>query len=169
MIRYHIFKLWSLHLHSSRQVHSIFIPQHDSVLTKFTGPPDRPYVDLESILCRPFSRGTIVNASSLSFMQICSQTFFQHIESADPHDPPIIDPHLFEEEIDLDLLMAAFKMVRQLTRSPHLQSVIEKEVQPLSDIQMDELIKGIPFHLQCYGTFTDRRRLRTGEYKKYTK
>ena len=95
--------------------------------------------------------------------------FFQHIESADPHDPPIIDPHLFEEEIDLDLLMAAFKMVRQLTRSPHLQSVIEKEVQPLSDIQMDELIKGIPFHLQRYGTFTDRRRLRTGEYKKYTK
>ncbi|KAK7681950.1 hypothetical protein QCA50_014912 [Cerrena zonata] len=103
------------------------IPHLQMMVTPFAffplGPLDKPYVDIESVLCRPFSRGTV------------------HINSADPHDAPTIDMHLFEEEIDLELLIAGFKMARHLTRSSYFKDIVEQETQPKVNVATDEEIK----------------------------
>lgn len=118
-------------------------------LRESSGPLDKPYVDIESVLCRPFSRGTVVSVLFFSHRPSHIEGFLirQHINSADPHDPPTIDPHLFEEEIDLELLVAGFKTARKLIRSSHFKDIVEKEARPKADIISDEQIKGTAYCL----------------------
>jgi hypothetical protein len=80
----------------------------------------------------------------------------QHITSNNPTDEPEIDPHYFEHEVDLDVLMETAKFVRRLAQFPPLNQMIgllssscclgadfdvecaEKEISPGADVQTDE-------------------------------
>ncbi|CAL1705803.1 unnamed protein product [Somion occarium] len=87
------------------------------------GPPGKPYVNTAPFLLRPFSRGTI------------------HITSTDPREPPIIDAHLFEEEVDIEIMVAGFKTSREAAKLSPLKDIIAREAKPGPEVVTDEQIK----------------------------
>ncbi|KAH9483228.1 GMC oxidoreductase family protein Mala s 12 [Psilocybe cubensis] len=84
--------------------------------------PGKKYGAFYLLLNHPFSRGSI------------------HIKSADPIDYPAIDPHYFEEEYDIHLLIELFKFSRRLAKTEPLQSYLLDEVHPGPECQTDEQI-----------------------------
>jgi choline dehydrogenase-like flavoprotein len=61
-------------------------------------------------LLRPASRGSI------------------WLQSADPMQPPAIDPNFFGEEADLDSMVAGFKMTKRLLDAPALKALQSSDV-----------------------------------------
>ncbi|CAL1705809.1 unnamed protein product [Somion occarium] len=87
------------------------------------GPAGRAYVNVPPVLSRPFSRGTV------------------HINSADPLAPPVIDPHIFEEDIDMEIITAGFKVSRAAAQFSPYKDIIAREVKPGPDVVTDDQIK----------------------------
>lgn len=76
--------------------------------------------------CRPQSRGRLT------------------IRSADPRDPPVIEPGTFSAPGDLDDMLAGAQFLRRLAATPTLVAVIERELLPGPQVQSrDELIGDI--------------------------
>ncbi|TBU46723.1 GMC oxidoreductase [Dichomitus squalens] len=82
--------------------------------------PGKKHVSLCTTLNRPFSRGTI------------------HAASLDPLDPPAIDPHYFEEDIDRLTYIEQVKFVRKVAQTEPFKSILGREVNPGPDVQSDE-------------------------------
>ncbi|KAH9483223.1 GMC oxidoreductase family protein Mala s 12 [Psilocybe cubensis] len=83
----------------------------------------KKYLSLSSLLNNPFSRGSI------------------HIRSTNPLDHPSMDPHLFEEEYDLRILVEMFKWNRRVVQTEPLKSFVKQtEVFPGPQVQTDEQI-----------------------------
>ncbi|KAJ7092287.1 alcohol oxidase [Mycena belliarum] len=104
-------------------------PELEMVLaqTFYTKPnppePGRKYITLQILLNHPISRGTI------------------HVASNDPSQPPAIDPHYFESEHDLKMLVELIKFNRRLMQQEPLCSIVsDAEVNPGPDYQTDEQI-----------------------------
>ncbi|KAI5117292.1 hypothetical protein M0805_006814 [Coniferiporia weirii] len=74
-----------------------------------------------------FSRGTI------------------HAVSTDPHDQPIIDPHYFDEKLDLDVMTETVKFIRTLRNVAPFKDVLIGEINPgpacTTDVQIKDFIK----------------------------
>ncbi|KDQ20144.1 hypothetical protein BOTBODRAFT_27554 [Botryobasidium botryosum FD-172 SS1] len=89
--------------------------------------PEKQRVALIASLNHPFSRGTI------------------HITSRDPTDHPAVDPHCFEQEEDLEMLLEMAKWMRKLPETEPFKSMVAKEVVPgpecVSDDQLKDFIK----------------------------
>ncbi|KAF8958583.1 GMC oxidoreductase [Flammula alnicola] len=87
----------------------------------------KSYVSMLSVLNHPFSRGYI------------------HAISKDPKVYPEIDPHYFESETDLEILVQHVKFIRGLTEVEPFKSGIVREVDPNptchSDSDIAEYIK----------------------------
>lgn len=63
------------------------------------------------------------------------------ISSASMHDPPIINPNWMTTDADLEVMVAIFKRMRQLWRSPAMKNIIiGDEVWPGSSVESDEEI-----------------------------
>ncbi|EKM56079.1 uncharacterized protein PHACADRAFT_162124 [Phanerochaete carnosa HHB-10118-sp] len=88
--------------------------------------PEKPYLNILSVLSRPFSRGSI------------------HITSADPKADPAVNTHSYEEKIDLDIKTEAVKFVRKVMKTEPFSKIIEKEELPGPEVQMDEQLYGAP-------------------------
>ncbi|KAL5532513.1 hypothetical protein ACEPAF_4287 [Sanghuangporus sanghuang] len=93
------------------------------------------YVTIMMSFNHPFSRGVI------------------HISTADAHDQPIIDPHCFEEPIDIETMTETVKFIRRISQIEPFNGIIAREVSPgpsfVSDGQLQEFIKdniGTTFH-----------------------
>ncbi|KAH9922714.1 GMC oxidoreductase [Fomitopsis serialis] len=102
------------------------IPDFEVVVTPFvpSGPdPKKPYISLVVCLSHPFSSGNI------------------HIQSQDPKMIPLIDPHVFENSLDLDILVEAFKFTRQVVQTAPFCDVVSKEINPGLDASTDDQIK----------------------------
>ncbi|EKM53803.1 uncharacterized protein PHACADRAFT_211447 [Phanerochaete carnosa HHB-10118-sp] len=82
--------------------------------------PDKPYITIFPIVSRPFTRGTI------------------HVQSADPKAWPAIDPHYYEEDIDLDIMVDATKFVRKVTQTEPFKSLVVEEQLPGPSVNTDE-------------------------------
>ena len=54
----------------------------------------------------------------------------QHINSADPKAPPVIDPQYLEQDIDLELLVEAVRFVRQVADTEPFKGLVAEEVVP---------------------------------------
>ena len=76
-----------------------------------------------AVLLRPQSRGAITLAS------------------ANPQDPPVIDPHFFSQEHDLDTLLWGLKECRRLINSTVFDKYHPWETLPGPDVQTDEELK----------------------------
>lgn len=85
--------------------------------------PGKHYVSWLLAAAHPFSRGTV------------------HINSADPHAQPEIDPHMFEEDIDVQILAEGLKFARKLIKSDVLNTVVKGEIAPGKDIKSDEQLQ----------------------------
>lgn len=66
----------------------------------------------------------------------------QHAASADPKDPPAIDPQYFAESADLDILVEAWKFARKVANTGAFKELMVAEVSPGPDVQTDEQIRG---------------------------
>ncbi|KAI0072981.1 alcohol oxidase [Panus rudis PR-1116 ss-1] len=86
--------------------------------------PGKQHVTIICVANHFFSRGTI------------------HSVSSDPTVDPEFDPHYFEEEVDLDILVEQVKRVRHLAAhvSP-LKDIVVKEVNPGPKVQTDADIR----------------------------
>ncbi|EKM52833.1 uncharacterized protein PHACADRAFT_186890 [Phanerochaete carnosa HHB-10118-sp] len=101
------------------------VPDFEILFFPFTFPtpppePSKPYITIFLTLGRPFTRGTI------------------HIQSADPMAWPAIDPHYYEEDIDLDIMVDAAKFIRKVTHTEPFKSLVVEEQLPGPDVNTDE-------------------------------
>ncbi|KAJ7635380.1 GMC oxidoreductase [Roridomyces roridus] len=91
--------------------------------------PGKTYCTVMPVLTHPFSRGTI------------------HATSSDPTANPAIDPHYFENDFDLEVLVQAVKYTRKLAQTEPFKSGVVREVDPgvecVTDEQIREYIKNV--------------------------
>ncbi|KAI0049312.1 GMC oxidoreductase [Auriscalpium vulgare] len=85
-----------------------------------TPEPGKKYISLCPAINHPFSRGTI------------------HIASTDPNASPTIDPHYFEEDIDLQTFLEQVKFARRVGTLAPLSAHVGKEINPGPDVKTDE-------------------------------
>ncbi|THH20334.1 hypothetical protein EW146_g1022 [Bondarzewia mesenterica] len=64
-----------------------------------------------------------------------------HIDSADPYAQPSIDPHYFDEELDLETFVETVKFVRKLRTFPPFKDLIVDEVNPGPTVKTDDDIR----------------------------
>ncbi|KAE9408774.1 alcohol oxidase [Gymnopus androsaceus JB14] len=99
--------------------------------------PGKKYYSIGAFLNHNFSRGTI------------------HCLSSDPHEPPAIDPHYFERDIDLQIFIKTIRYVREITKKAPLKDILSDdpasmELNPGAEIQTDEQIAN--WLKQCLST-----------------
>ncbi|KAF8872799.1 GMC oxidoreductase [Gymnopilus junonius] len=89
-------------------------------------PPEKGKCYVTPIVClnHPISRGTI------------------HAESKDPTVPPVCDPHYFESDVDLEIMVQMVKFIRGLKEVEPWKSGMVKEAFPLSNRDSDDDIRG---------------------------
>lgn len=63
------------------------------------------------------------------------------LQSADPNDPPLIDPNYFDDESDLNVIVEGVKMARNIFASPAFDDYRGDEFLPGADVQGDDEIK----------------------------
>lgn len=63
------------------------------------------------------------------------------LRSADPNDPPIIDPHYLEEKDDLDVIVEGIKIARKLLHAQAFDDYRGEEHLPGADVQSDENLR----------------------------
>ncbi|KZT10003.1 GMC oxidoreductase [Laetiporus sulphureus 93-53] len=102
------------------------VPDTELLVTPFSFAPPiqgRPYIILAVCVSHPFSRGSI------------------HIQSADPKVAPLIDPHYFEESVDLDIIVEATKFARKVAQTEPFKSITVQEVVPGPSVITDEQLR----------------------------
>ncbi|KAK0195114.1 alcohol oxidase [Armillaria mellea] len=85
------------------------------------------YLSLSAALMHPFSRGTV------------------HIKSANPLDPPAIDPNYFANDADVELTLRILRLAFKLQETAPLCDVIKERVSPSKEVfeskEQDETFK----------------------------
>ncbi|EKM50075.1 uncharacterized protein PHACADRAFT_213839 [Phanerochaete carnosa HHB-10118-sp] len=93
----------------------------------FRQPPEprKPHMGVTPNLTHPWSRGAI------------------HIASADPKAQPRIDPHYFEDEMDLEIMAEGLKYILKVIRTPPFNDLVDLELIPglAVDVSTDEKLK----------------------------
>ena len=77
-------------------------------------------VTLTPCVTRPKSRGSVT------------------LRSADPRDPPMVDPNFFREPEDLKLQMAGVRFAREVMRAQPMKDMLTAEIYPGADKQSDQ-------------------------------
>ncbi|KZT50999.1 GMC oxidoreductase [Calocera cornea HHB12733] len=83
----------------------------------------KQYMTVLVALNHPFSRGSI------------------HIGSKDPHQQPVMNPHYFEDDFDMQLLVEGFKFARKVAETEPFKSCIVREIDPGPAVRTDEEIR----------------------------
>ncbi len=73
--------------------------------------------------CKPTSKGHI------------------HIQSNDPFEAPAIQPNYLSTEYDQRIMLEGMHLMRRFTSTEAMQSLVEKEVYPGTDVQSDDQLK----------------------------
>lgn len=94
------------------------MPTGDGVPT-----PGKHYMSFLLAILHPYSRGSV------------------HITSSDALALPELDLHLYEHEIDLDLLVEGIKFGRRLLETDAMKAAVKAEVIPGPEVKTDEEIK----------------------------
>ncbi|GLB44236.1 putative (gmc) oxidoreductase [Lyophyllum shimeji] len=92
--------------------------------TTATPGPGKSYTSFMGFLNHPLSRGTV------------------HATTNDPEDNPEINPHYFEKDSDLELMVQTFKYIRRMVHTEPLKSgIVQTEVEPGPHCTTDEHIR----------------------------
>ncbi|KAH9841077.1 GMC oxidoreductase [Rhodofomes roseus] len=83
----------------------------------------KAYITILAVLQHPFSRGSI------------------HTKSSDPLEQPEIEPALFENPYDLEMLKESVKYTKRMSETEPFKSLIVREVDPGKEHSTDEEIK----------------------------
>ncbi|KDQ55740.1 GMC oxidoreductase [Jaapia argillacea MUCL 33604] len=84
--------------------------------------PGKKYITIIAAMNHCFSRGTI------------------HSTSTDPKADPAMDPHYFEEEIDLHTFVEIIKYIRKIPVTEPFKDIVAGELNPGIEVQTDEQI-----------------------------
>ncbi|KAF8587124.1 GMC oxidoreductase [Ramaria rubella] len=108
-----------------------------SFFTELSTPvPGKKYVTIRIVLNHPFSRGTI------------------HAASQDPLQHPEIDPHYFENDFDLEMMVQHIKFIRSMVDVEPWKSTVACEIDPgpkcTTDDEIREYVKN--FQITCWHT-----------------
>ncbi|KAF8914726.1 GMC oxidoreductase [Mucidula mucida] len=95
-----------------------FLPIGDSMPT-----PGKNYTSFLLAITHPYSRGSV------------------HINTSDPLSLPSLDPHLFEHDVDVEILVEGLKFARKVVSTDALKDVVREEIIPGPDVQSDEQLK----------------------------
>jgi choline dehydrogenase len=63
------------------------------------------------------------------------------LASADPKEPPLIEPRLFEDRSDMDVLVRGIALVRQIMRQEPIASLLKEESEPGSPVASTEALE----------------------------
>jgi choline dehydrogenase len=63
------------------------------------------------------------------------------LRSADPTQPPVIDPRYFSDPADLEVLVAGVKLSREIAATAPLAGVLGKELFPGPDVRTDDALR----------------------------
>lgn len=85
--------------------------------------PNKSYITLLAVLNHPLSRGTI------------------HANSSDPFEYPSIDPHYFENDLDLELHVQHVKYIRAMHETEPFKSGVVREMDPGPEYVTDQDIR----------------------------
>lgn len=88
-----------------------------------TAEPGKAYMSFLVALQHPFSRGTV------------------HISTADPFASPIIDPRLFDNETDLEMMVQGLRFARRVVDAPAFNGTVKAEVSPGAEVSSDQDLK----------------------------
>ncbi|KAF9475241.1 alcohol oxidase [Pholiota conissans] len=117
------FKLQFENIDSGYPDTEVVLAQGFNTIPVTAGPePGKKYVSMMSLFNHPFSRGNI------------------HIGSNNPLEHPVIDPHYFEEQYDLQVFVELVKFNRRLANTEPLRSLLTVEVNPGPEYSTDEKI-----------------------------
>lgn len=97
--------------------------------TPFNARPARNYTTINSVLYAPLARGRT------------------HIVSADPLEPPAVDPAYWAHPLDVAAQVGGIKLARRMLVAPPLDSIYAGEFEPgadkASDSQIEEWLRGV--------------------------
>ncbi|KAJ7157930.1 GMC oxidoreductase [Mycena crocata] len=85
--------------------------------------PGKSYLTILAVLNHPLSRGTI------------------HAKSSNPFDNPSIDPHYFENDFDLEILVQHIKYARSMAETEPFKSGVVREIDPGPNCKSDDDIR----------------------------
>jgi choline dehydrogenase len=72
------------------------------------------------------------------------------LRSADPFDPPLLDPNYLADEADMEVLVEGVKLGRRIIQSPAFDDYRGEEVVPAEAVQTDDEIRAfIRDYVQC--------------------
>ncbi|KAG5734171.1 hypothetical protein E4T56_gene1404 [Termitomyces sp. T112] len=115
-------QLDSLHSKASPEIEIASLPMLYSAKLKPEG--DKTYFTLLAFVVHPLSRGTI------------------HSRSNNPRDNPDIDPHYFERDSDMEILIQGIKYIRTMAQTEPMKSAcVGEELQPGSRYTNDEELR----------------------------
>ncbi|KAF8177943.1 hypothetical protein K438DRAFT_1844945 [Mycena galopus ATCC 62051] len=108
----------------SYQLEFVMVPHHVRSLPNGEFDSAKKYFFLSIIITHPFSRGSV------------------HLGASNPTGNPTIDLGLFENEIDLEIMVEGLKFIKKLIAQPSLRDDAgARAVAPSADITSDEGIK----------------------------
>ncbi|TCD71177.1 hypothetical protein EIP91_012126 [Steccherinum ochraceum] len=92
------------------------------LLSHFPHPPEpnKDYMGFSAVLLHPFSRGTI------------------HVVSTDPTVPPEVDPHYFERDIDLQIVVEQLRFLRKVAATSPFKEMCVGELNPGIECDTDK-------------------------------
>jgi hypothetical protein len=79
-------------------------------------------------LARPFICGIIVRAYFHRLLCELADPFYEYTVSADPEKNSAINPHYYEEEVDLDIMVEGLKFIRGVAKTKHFTKLVEEVV-----------------------------------------
>lgn len=100
-----------------------------------------PAPDLQLLVCPPAPGGEPAVAVLVTAVAVGSRGQVR-LRSADPADPPAIDPGYLSDPADLDVLVAGLRLARQVARQPPFARRTGGELDPGDAVRDDEQLRG---------------------------
>ncbi|KAJ7499635.1 alcohol oxidase [Mycena latifolia] len=85
--------------------------------------PGESYFVMSAGLQQPFSRGSV------------------HIQSADPFQPPLIDPRYLTHDFDIFAHLAGYRAIEKLAQTPPLAEIITKQTMPPPNLSDEDVLQ----------------------------
>lgn len=69
-------------------------------------------------------------------------SLFQHITSTNAESHPAINPHYYEQELDVEIMLEAIKFIRGISSDDTFKCFVVQELNPGISVQTDDQLRG---------------------------
>jgi choline dehydrogenase len=100
-----------------------------------------PDVQLHFLIFSTESAGAALHTFPGFIVSVCQlrpeSRGFVHLKSADPAEPPAIQPRYLTSQFDRDTLLAGMRTLQQITRQPAMRRYVAEEYKPAASVTSD--------------------------------